>query len=314
MFLGALQIIVNMVQQIDISTKVNSISPDFIYNRADIFCKNYILLNVRHGSNNYMLEVRLHGNHAELGIWMMKVTGKEFDEISKFIFTRYKEIEYISFYYAISDRVFTKGSHFHVVLPKSYEELEMRISSKSRYNMRRMRKQAIAEYGSIELEEFENENIPSDIISAYFEMKKKTHNVSYLMTSDDYLARYHVSNAYVLYLGEKIAAILLTCEQCPIVYLENLTYDMEFSNYSPGMIAYDMVLERLINKGKESIYLGGGDYSYKKKYNSVETAVTDGKIYRSLAITIKYKVIDYYNKHLFWKIRSLKCSLFTYLL
>lgn len=292
-----------MVQKVEIATDVKSISPDFIYNRADIFCNDYIVLNIKNSTNNYMLEVRLIGNHAELGIWMMKVTGEEFDEISQFIFTRYKEIEYLSFYYAISDRVYIKGSHFHVVLPESYDELEMRISSKGRYNMRRMKKMALTNYGSIFLKEFESENLPSDIISTYFELKKKTHKVSYMMTSNEYLVRYHVSNAYVLYFGYLIAAIIFTCEQCSVVYLENLTYDKAFSMYSPGMMAYDMLLEKLIQKGKVAVFLGGGDYDYKKKYDSVETSVTEGKIYRSWLIELKYKWIDFYNKHLYWKIR-----------
>ena len=50
-----------------------------------------------------------------------------------------------------------------------------------------MKKLAKAEYGSVVLEEFDTEIIPSDIISAYFEMKKKTHNVSYMMTGVEYL-------------------------------------------------------------------------------------------------------------------------------
>lgn len=300
-----------MVQQVDIKAKVKSISPDFIYNRPDLFCKDYIVLNVHNNLNDYFVEVRLLGTHAELGIWMMKVTGEEFDEISKFIFTRYKEIEYLSFYFAISDRVYKKGNHFHVVLPDSYEELQMRISSKSRYNLRRMKKLAKAEYGSVVLEEFDTEIIPSDIISAYFEMKKKTHNVSYMMTGVEYLVKYHVSNAYVLYFDNMIAAIMLTCEQCSVVYLENLTYDKSFSKYSPGMIAYDLLLESFIQKGKTAVFLGGGDYDYKKKYGSVETAVTEGKIYRSWLIELKYRGIDFYNKRLYWRIQSWKCKLFV---
>lgn len=298
-----------MVQQVEKTTDLKSISPDFIYNRIDLFCKDFIVLNVHNNTNDYLVEVRLHGNHAELGIWMMKVTGEEFDEISKFIFARYKEIEYLSFYYAISDRVYIKESHFHVVLPKSYEELKARISAKSRNTMSRKKKKAEADYGKIEMVEYENDGISDDIISLYFDMKEKTHHINYGLAYKDYLIKYHVSNVYVLYFGDKIAAIIITCEQCPIVYLENLTFDMELSKYSPGMMAYEMVLERLISKGKTVFYLGGGDYDYKKKYDSVETIVTEGRIYRSWLIELKYKWIDFYYKRLYWKIRYWKRKL-----
>lgn len=298
-----------MVQQVKITRDVKSISPNFIYNRADLYCKNYIVLNVQYSTNNYMFEVRLIGNHAELGIWMMKVTGKEFDEISKYIFTNYKEIEYLSFYYAISDRIYVAEKHYHVYLPETYEELKARVSSKSRNTMSRKMKKAEAEYGTVTMAEYQNEGVTEEIVSAYFEMKQKTHHVRYNLTWKEYLDRYHVSNIYILFFGEKIAAMILTCEQCPITYLENLTYDMELSKYSPGMMAYEMVMERLILKGKTVFYLGGGDYDYKKKYGSVETAVTEGKIYRSWFIELKYMWIDFYNKCLFWRIQCLKRKL-----
>jgi len=298
-----------MVQQIDNKAVVKSISPDFIYNRTDLFSKDYIVLNVHNSMNDYLVEVRLLGNHAELGVWMMRVTGEDFDEISKYIFTRYKEIEYLSFYYAISDRIYIAEKHYHVCLPETYEELKGRVSSKSRNTMSRKMKKAEAEYGTVTMAEYQNEDVTDEIVSTYFEMKQKTHNVRYNLTWKEYLDRYHVSNIYILFWGEKIAAMVLTCEQCPIAYLENLTYDMELSKYSPGMMAYEMVLEKLISKGKTMFYLGGGDYEYKKKYDSVETSVTEGKIYRSWIIELKYRCIEFYNKRLYWKIQYWKRKL-----
>ena len=112
-----------------------------------------------------------------------------------------------------------------------------------------------------------------------------------------------------MYLGDRVAAMILTCEQCPIAYLENLTYDLTFSRYSPGLIAYEMVMERLISKGKKVFYLGGGNYDYKKKNDSIETIVTEGKIYRSWLVKMKYGWMDFYNKHLLWKIIWLRNKL-----
>jgi hypothetical protein len=298
-----------MVQQVEMTTDVNSISPDFIYNRMDLFCKDYIVLNVHNITSDYLVEVRILENYAELGIWMMKVTGKELDEISEYIFTNYKEIEILSFYYAITDRIYVAEKHYHVNLPETYEELKGRVSSKSRNTMSRKMKKAEAEYGWVTMSEYQNEGVTNEMISAYFEMKQKTHHIRYNLTWKEYIDKYHVSNIYILYFGGTIAAMILTCEQCSIAYLENLTYDMELSKYSPGMIAYEMVLERLISKGKTAFYLGGGDYDYKKKYDSVETAVTEGKIYRSWLIELKYKWIDFYNKRLYWRIRCWKRKL-----
>lgn len=291
-----------MVQQLNEKCDFTKIVPNFIYNRIDLFSKNFVILRIQNEKHGYQLEVQLFDNHAELGAWMMDISKCDFNEIALFLFHNYRNIEYISFYNVISNKVFIAKNHYHLILPDSYEELKTRISAKSRNTMSRKRKKAEADYGKIEMVGYENDGISNEIISAYFEMKQKTHHIRYNLTWKEYLDRYHVSNSYVLYFGGQIAAMILTCEQCPIVYLENLTYDMELSKYSPGMMAYEMVIERLISKGKTAFYLGGGDYDYKKKYDSVETAVTEGKIYRSWLIELKYRWIDFYNKRLYWKI------------
>lgn len=291
---------------LQIKSNNGEVVPDFIYNRADLYSDNYICLLVQGQRRDYQIYVTFYNDHAELCAWLMEVCGTDIDEISKFLFGRYPEIEYISFYNLISDRTYVAKNHYHIMLPSSYEELEKRLTSKSRYNMSRMLKKAESEYGSVNFIEYENNQIVDSLILNYFRLKEMTSKIQYKLTCNEYVKKYHISHAYVLYFGEKIAAILLTCEQCPIVYLENLTYDIEFSKYSPGMIAYDMLLARLISKRKKSIYLSGGDYSYKKKYGSIETFVTEGKVYRSFVLKLKYKFIDSYYKHLYWKLKELK--------
>lgn len=298
-----------MVQVISEKYDFTKIVPEFIYNRIDLFCEKFIILHVMNEKHDYQLEVQLHDNHAELGAWMMTISKKDFDEIASFLFHNYRNIEYISFCNVVSDKIFIANNHYHVVLPNSYEELRARISAKSRNTMSRKKKKAEMDYGKIEMVEYNNDCISDDIVSVYFDMKEKSHHINYGLAYKDYLIKYHVSNVYVLYFGNIIAAIIITCEQCAIAYLENLTYDMELSKYSPGMMAYDMVLERLISKGKTEFYLGGGDYDYKKKYDSVETAVTEGKIYKSWLIGFKYRWVDFYNKRLYWKIRYWKRKL-----
>lgn len=295
-----------MVQKISEKIDYSKIVPEFIYNRVDLFCNKFIVLHVVNETRDYQLEVQLFDNHAELGAWLMTISKKDFDEIARFLFHNYRNIEYLSFYNVISDKVFIANNHYHVVIPNSFDELRARISAKSRNTMNRKKKKAEADYGKIVMVDYENDGISDNIISVYFDMKEKSHHINYGLKYRDYLIKYHVSNVYVLYFGGIVAAIIITCEQCSIAYLENLTYDMGLSKYSPGMMAYEMVLERLISKGKTEFYLGGGDYDYKKKYGSIETSVTEGKIYRSRFVELKYKWIDFYNKRLYWRILYLK--------
>ena len=105
-----------------------------------------------------------------------------------------------------------------------------------------------------------------------------------------------------------------TCEQCPIVYGEKFSYDDAFAHYSSGMIIYDLIIQRLIEKGKQLFFLGGGNYGYIKKYHSIEISICEGHIYRNSLISFKYHCLDFYNHHILWKIRDIKKELHLSLL
>lgn len=286
--------------------KLDCISPNFIYNRIDLFSNDFILLHNMHSKSDFYVEAQLFSDHALLGTWMMDIKKEELEEISALIFSNYPSIKYTKFYHTKLDIPASLNNHFEVRLPRTYEELEDRLPPKSRRNMARKQRLLCQELGKPSFIEYQYPDIPDELIEKYFDFKKKTHHIDYNLSAKDYIKRYHVTNAYTLAYGQQPVAIVLTCEQCPIAYLENLTYNTEFASYSPGDISYDFVLKSLIQKGISSIFLGGGDYRYKKRYGSIETAVSDGVIYRSKLIKLRYKCIDFYNKHLLWKIKSLK--------
>lgn len=79
-----------------------------------------------------------------------------------------------------------------------------------------------------------------------------------------------------------------SCEQCSCVYVENLTYNEQYSKYSCGKALYDIFLARMIEKGKKEIFLGGGNLEYKKKYGSVEETVYHCVVFRNAVIKFSY--------------------------
>lgn len=106
--------------------------------------------------------------------------------------------------------------------------------------------------------------------------------------------------------GGEIGAILFSCEQCSCVYVENLTYNEQYSKYSCGKALYDIFLARMIEKGKKEIFLGSGNLEYKKKYGSVEETVYHCIVFRNeflqCVFIIKHKFISI--------IQSIYCKLF----
>ena len=95
-----------MVQQLSEKYDFTKIVPNFIYNRIDLFSKDFIILRIQNEKHDYQLEVQLFDNHAEVGAWMMTISKCDFDEIALFLFHNYRNIEYISFFNVVSDKVF----------------------------------------------------------------------------------------------------------------------------------------------------------------------------------------------------------------
>ena len=294
-----------MVQEVG-RKYITEINPDFIYNRFDLFCDNYIVLMAERGQEIHIIEARLFDNYAELGIWKMHISNELLKEISDFLFQKSSNIGYIIFFFCKTEGDYKTVKHFYINLPDSSDAFLQRTSSKSRHRLNNQRHQVERQIGSIIFHEYKKEDCPEEVIRHYSTWKEKSHNIGKIENYNAYLQKYHISNIYVLYFGEDIAAILFSCEQCSNAYLENLSYDIQYSKYSPGQQIYEYAMIRLIEKKIRCIFLGGGDYDYKRKYGSIEETLYDGVIFRNVLAKAKYNLITYYNKHLYWKIKRIK--------
>lgn len=279
---------VNSACKIDISNEWEKIDPEMIYNRLDLIMgENSYILTVENAEQNLekkYIPVHIDGNIALLGIWGTQITQNEINSISNFIFAKYPLINAVSSRRAkIADYPeLVRVNDFHIDFPDSSEEFDDRVSSKGRYNIRRSRKVAENNYGKVSFESYSiNSTEINDLFEKYFSLKKVTHNAQYGLSAEEYIKKYYVSDIYSLKFGENVVSLILSCEQCPCVYLENLTYDVNYGKYSPGAMLYDEYLRTLINKRKRSLYLKGGDLEYKKRYGSIEEQLTTFKIYRN---------------------------------
>ena len=297
-----------MVQELD-KKYVNEVKPDFIYNRFDLFCENYLVLMATQGQESHIVEARIHDNYAELGIWKMHIPHKILNEISEYIFQKYPHIGYTKFFFCETTGDFKKVKHFSIEFPDSVELFLQRRSSKSRHRLNKQRHQAEKEIGAIRFEEFKKEDCPEEIVKIYNIWKDRSHHIGRIKNTESYFQRFHVSDVYVLYFGENIAAMMFSCEQCSIAYLENFSFDIQYSRYSPGQQIYEYVMTRLIEKKFKNVFLAGGDYDYKRKYGSIEEDLYDGEVFRNIYNRFKYNLITFYYKHLYWKVRKIKKKL-----
>ena len=296
-----------MIQVVD-NKHISEINPNFIYNRFDLFCDNFVVLKAEREEEKHILEARIYDKYAELGIWKMQISNALLKEISNYLFQEYPNIGYTKFFFCNTEGKYKEVNHFSIIFPDSTEEFLQRRSSKSRHRLNKQRHQVEREIGSITYKEFRTENCPDYIIKHYNIWKKRSHNIGKI-EAQSYFHKYHVSDIYVLYFGDNIAAMMFSCEQCPIVYLENFSFDIQYSRYSPGQQIYEYVMIRLIEKGFKQVFLAGGNYDYKRYYGSIEEKLYDGVIFRNIYQRVKYNLITYYNKHFYWKVIKIKGKL-----
>ncbi|WP_294144824.1 GNAT family N-acetyltransferase [uncultured Selenomonas sp.] len=268
------------------ATAWERIEPNMIYNRLDLIREEPSeLLQVNVNGKMLYIPCCVVDNTAILGIWGTCLSMAQVQAVAQHIFARRSDVVAVS-----SRRVdlvnapetFQRVNDFHIVLPDDPAELDQRVSSKMRYNLRREHRLVEKAYGAFSVDECRVEDAEAEhLFEQYFSMKRVTHGREYGMTMDEYIRTYYVSTIYTLRFGGRVAAIVLSCEQGSSVYLENLTYDTAFAKLSPGSLLYNLYLKRLAEKGKRSLYLKGGSLAYKYHYGSIEQWLSTFKIYRN---------------------------------
>ncbi len=271
------------------------VTPDVVQNRFGIVYGKYTLLELTGEDRSLFIPLHIEGREARLGLFLSDISAAGLEELCAFVFARYpvKSIRWDCSLSSLGRRYIRRNhpaNHWKVILPASADELWARMSRKSRYNRRREEKLLLdrlneggnAPAGELVMTEYEGASrIPPAVVETFFSFKRKLMGREYGLSPAGYLARYHVTNAYTWTRGERTVAIVFSCEQGQNVFLENLTYDPELEEFSPGFHLYALVLERLIQKGKTALFLGGGEQPYKSRFGGIEDSCWNVEAYRS---------------------------------
>ena len=264
------------------SEAYEKVQPNFIYNRMDLFCTEgeFHAAAIVSKDRELVVQYRIQNNTAELGLWLVPITKEELEHLLLYIHTAHPEVRFASY---INGTVpcgnAREHNHFRIVLPDTVEEMKARATSKSWSKMRRRNRRAEEVYGPLQLLEYTSENIPDEIVEAFFQYKQETRSRDYRMTAQEYIQKYHVTDCYVVKFGDTIGGMHFLCEQCPVVNGENHSYNPDLQEYSLGKFIFAHSLIRLVEKKKfTEIFLGGGDYEYKTHYGSIEETLYDCKV------------------------------------
>ncbi len=297
------------------------VTPDVIQNRFGSLYGTYTLLELEDGGRRLLVPLHVEGKEARLGLFLSDASTASLEELCAFVFARFhvKRISWDCSLNPLGKRYVRRNhpaNHWKVPLPATAEELWGRMSRKSRYNRRREEKILLERLGTgsgpdgsrgkadetnevvtadapgkqeLVMTEYAGAgSIPVSVVKAFFDFKRVLMGREYGLSPEEYLSSYHVTNAYTWTCGERTIAIVFSCEQGQDVFLENLTYAPELEEFSPGFHLYALVLERLVAKGKRSLFLGGGRQPYKSRFGGTEDSCWNVEAYRSPIAALPY--------------------------
>lgn len=258
-------------------------SDDLIYNRFDIIYPNeYEEYKETYKEKEYIIQMHLDNHVAELNLWGRNIPDDVVEHAMSYWENRYKSIYYFKITRATDNikNVLVSGKEYILSLPDDEDDLVNRLNSKERQTIKRKWKQ-ITQKGCLSF--IDIREIPESIVNRYFDWKFISHGTNYRLTAEEYIKKYHVTNAIYALLKteteELPIAILFYCRVNQIVYFENFSYNQEYAKYSPGYLVYIQFLRELQKNGVNTVYLGGGDYSYKKKFDTLQRECYSGEIF-----------------------------------
>ncbi len=255
---------------------------DLIYNRFDlIYVEDVERYLYRYEDREFAIYVHYRKDKATLNIWGKQFPQSIFENVIDDIFKYHPEISCIDIKRAKNNyyNMLYEGNDILLSLPETVEQLLNRINTKSRCTLRRYKRRCEEKCGKLEVVLY-NFNIPDEIVNQYFTWKRTTHGTDYHMSPKEYLQNYYVTDGILLKAGGRNIAVLFFCQVNHTAYLENLSYDTKMEKFSPGFLVYELFLEELIKRRCTHLYLGGGEYEYKRRFGAQVSAAYSGVIYR----------------------------------
>ena len=277
--------------EFEIITQKEPCQEIFIYNCFDIIYHDTSYLFVKDGADEFKIPLHIEKGTAFLGVYLKDFPRPVLEGACHYLFKSNRKVKRVSLKNTLTcfkDHL-QPEEHWRVELPGTVEELLQRVTQKSAYNMRRSERK-LRELGEVEFVHLPRKDITEDIVTPYFKFKKDSYGTNYGLRWDEYLRKYFVTDAYILKVDSQVAAIAFTCEQCSDVFLENISFDPQYSKYSAGIQVYTYCLRELIRSHKHQLCLGIGTHEYKKRFGSISEEVYSGSVYRNQCCHIAFSV------------------------
>ncbi len=264
-----------------------NVFPDVIKNRFDILhpiienSGGYMLYCVEDNVQKTYIPVFFNDTFCELGVYMRKIDKYLFEKFVDYLFKTHKKLQVINVLHTLTDiDTLPVAPHWHIDLPESIEEFDASLGKRTRKETKYKIGLIKRIIGEFVVSKYDLKHFDYDLVKLYLSWKHNSHNFLY-KSAQNYIRDFHVTSMYVLKTAKDILAIEFISEtNKEDVFAENFSYNVNYRDYSVGIILYYHVIKDLIKNQKKRFYLLGGNYEYKKNYNGVCTMTRSGNIYR----------------------------------
>jgi hypothetical protein len=255
--------------------------PNFIYNRFDIrYGKDFNIFKVIENNDTFYIPYHIEKSVVTLGVWLTPISYYALDMLVKYIFKLHKKVKKIQIRYSINQyEGLNISNHWSVALPNTKEEFDITLSANTRRNTKRKPKKIITDFGSYFISHYSREEITPEIVQKYLDFKFQTLGIDYKIKNPmEFIKKFYITDCYVLYLKEQIAATAFFSHVGGYTFFENFSYDKQYAPYSLGDVIYYHAICDLITNHFKFIYLGDGWQDFKSCYNGINNLVFDGYV------------------------------------
>lgn len=255
---------------------------NLIYNRFDLIYKEgNRTITFCDSDREYCLEVHTEGAKAKVNLWGKPLPQEIFNKAVGELFEDRNicAVELVRCGNPYGGFL-EETNDIRIPLPDDFDELMNRAERRDRATIRRKLRWLNERVGELKIEIYSMDEIPEHIVETYFRWKMETHGTDYRMSAQEYLDRYHVTDAMLMKAGNTETAVAFFCQTEDIVFFENFSYNIKLKEYSPGLLMYVKFMEELIKRKCRYLYLGGGSYVYKKRFGAEAFTAYSGTIYR----------------------------------
>lgn len=268
--------------KIDLNKKI---SPNYIANRFDLkYEDDYDLWEIEAKDEKYYIPTHISGKQALIGVAQTPLPSEVFTKFIEHCFQYYPKTTRISCSASVNNYCnnLVLDDQWILSLPNTEEAYKKSLSKKTRHNINWYPKKIQKDYGDFSI----THRTASETDDATMQLFDKWKHEKYTaktysnLGSRNFQTSNNVTDVYSLIIADNPAALVFVSITDDSAYLQNLSYNPEFANYSPGIVLLYSVISDLIQNNLTTLYMGGGSLEYKRRMGGENRPAYHGIIIR----------------------------------